>query len=110
MQLVKQLFYLNQTTLLSKSNKLKTIVSLRGKLDPPVVLAPCGTCRELLRFHYPNINVIILDESSEKHELFKIKAKYLLPFPYYKTRDKETDAFVKGTWCCKGHNDNKFKT
>ncbi len=99
---------LSQATLKSKTGKFKTIVSLRGKLEPPLVIPPCGICRELLRYHYPNINVIILDESSEKHQLKKIKSKYLLPYPYYKTRKQERNAYVKDTWCARGHYDDNF--
>jgi len=99
---------LSNANLKSKTRKFKSIVSFRGKSDPPNILSPCGICRELLRFHYPNLNVIVVDESNEKHTVFKMKAKYLLPFPYYKTRSKEKDAFTNETWCCRGHNDKNF--
>ena len=72
------------------------------------ILPPCGICRELLRFHYPDIDVILVDESTKDSKIIKIKSKYLLPFPYYKIRKKEKEAFVKETWCCRGHNDDKF--
>lgn len=61
----------------------------------------CGNCRELIKHHYPNIDVIIPDPSGKKvlqplpgsvsssaseplvvQKLVKIKAKYLLPYPY----------------------------
>jgi len=59
----------------------------------------CGNCRELIKHHYPNINIILPDPSEKKvlpplpgsgsaseplvvQKLVKIKAKYLLPYPY----------------------------
>jgi cytidine deaminase len=92
----------------SKTKKFKSIVAIRGKSNPMTILSPCGICRELLRFHYPNIDVILVDESTENHKIVKLKSKYLLPFPYYKTRQKEKNAFIKDTWCCKGHHDTMF--
>ena len=58
----------------------------------------------MLRFHYPNIKMIVLDESSENVQTKKVNVKYLLPYPYYKLREKENDALVPLQWCCKGHN------
>ena len=58
------------------------------------IKAPCGICRELLRYHFPNIyiivpknsDIILLEESELQENLVKIKAKYLLPFPYVSTK------------------------
>jgi len=48
------------------------------------VKSPCGICRELLKFFYPNIYVIVPDNDQIEH--VKIISKYLLPFPYISTR------------------------
>ena len=58
------------------------------------IKAPCGICRELLRYHFPNLHVIVpkcsdtvlLEENELCDNLIKIKAKYLLPFPYVSTK------------------------
>jgi cytidine deaminase len=73
-----------------------------------IVKSSCGACRELLRYQYPNIYVIVPDPTNEiaikkpkdiptidlssdyktfsdyikTLGLVKIKAKYLLPYPY----------------------------
>ena len=99
---------ISNATLNSKTKKFKSIVAIRGKSEPMTILPPCGICRELLRFHYPNIDVIIMDESGETDKILKLKAKYLLPYPYFKTRKKEKNAFIEDTWCCRGHYNKKF--
>jgi cytidine deaminase len=48
------------------------------------VKSPCGICRELLKFFYPNIYVIVPDNDTSQN--VKIFSKYLLPFPYVSTR------------------------
>ena len=58
------------------------------------IKSPCGICREVLRYHFPNIHVIVpkcsdtilLEENELYDNLLKIKAKYLLPFPYVSTK------------------------
>jgi len=88
----------------SKSKKYNTIVAVKGKDEPPSIIPPCGICRELLNFHYPDIYVII----QKKDELKKIKAKYLLPYPYFSTRfpDRKKKLKTNKTWCSEGL-DNK---
>lgn len=46
--------------------------------------SPCGNCRELLKHHYPNLDIIVPDlkEPENTAKLVKIKSKYLLPYPY----------------------------
>ena len=53
--------------------------------------APCGSCRELLKHHFPHVNVIVPDPSiavptplppNYIDNLVKINIKYLLPYPY----------------------------
>ena len=49
------------------------------------IKSPCGNCRELLKYHYPNLNIILYendDTELSKKSLIKIKSKYLLPYPY----------------------------
>jgi len=70
----------------SKTKKYKSIVAIKGKFQPEKIIPPCGICRELFNFHCPDIDVII---DIEKIGLRKIKAKYLLPYPYFSTRYPE---------------------
>jgi len=46
--------------------------------------SPCGNCRELLKHHYPNLDIIVpdLEDPENTDKLVKIKSKYLLPYPY----------------------------
>jgi len=46
--------------------------------------SPCGSCRELLKHHYPNLDIIVPDVRDPENykKLVKIKSKYLLPYPY----------------------------
>lgn len=46
--------------------------------------SPCGSCRELLKHHYPNLDIIVPDVTDPENfeKLVKIKSKYLLPYPY----------------------------
>jgi cytidine deaminase len=44
----------------------------------PRVLSPCGICRELLKFHSPEMSVIFVDNGDMK----KCRASDLLPGPY----------------------------
>ena len=57
------------------------------------IKSPCGICRELIRFHYPDLYIIvpkctdvITVDDINLNELIKIKAKYLLPFPYVSSK------------------------
>ena len=96
----------------NKKNKIKTIVAIKGKLvhkNLPSIIPPCGTCRELLRFNFPNAYAIILDgEDMPK----KIKVKYLLPHPYVsvsKNKKTEEKAMTNEIWCCQGHQKKSTK-
>jgi cytidine deaminase len=46
--------------------------------------SPCGSCRELLKHHFPNLDIIVPDYNNPEDidKLVKIKSKYLLPYPY----------------------------
>ena len=46
--------------------------------------SPCGNCRELLKHHFPNLDIIVpdLEDPDNTDKLVKIKSKYLLPYPY----------------------------
>ena len=48
------------------------------------VKAPCGICREVLRYHYPNLPIIVPDPITGK--FVKIISKNLLPYPYVSTK------------------------
>lgn len=48
------------------------------------VKAPCGICRELLRYHYPNLCIIVPHPITGK--FVKITSKNLLPYPYVSTK------------------------
>jgi cytidine deaminase len=48
------------------------------------VKAPCGICRELLRYHYPNLPIIVPNPITGK--FYKIISKNLLPYPYVSTK------------------------
>jgi cytidine deaminase len=57
------------------------------------IKAPCGICRELLRYHYPNLYIIVPRNSEittitkkNFNDLIKIKSKYLLPYPYISSK------------------------
>jgi cytidine deaminase len=72
----------------------KRYISLVSVSKSGKIKAPCGICRELLKHHYPNLYIIVPD--GEK--LIKIKAKYLLPFPYVMsemTEESKLDSSVK---------------
>lgn len=64
----------------NKKNYLSLVaISSKNKLK-----APCGICRELIRYHYPEIYVIVPHHKTGK--LVKVMAKYLLPYPYISTQ------------------------
>lgn len=54
------------------------------------IKSPCGICRELLNYHHPDIYVIV------QEPLKKIKAKYLLPFPYVNTEINKNSIWENG--------------
>ena len=58
-------------------------VAMRAPADDrPVVLSPCGNCRELLLTHWPEMEVIV----SANGRLVKTTARQLLPAPYVRPR------------------------
>lgn len=63
------------------STKFKSLVCITKKEK---FKSPCGSCRELLKHHYPNLDIIVPDVTDPENfeKLVKIKSKYLLPYPY----------------------------
>ncbi len=53
--------------------------------DPPVVLSPCGGCRELIRFYGDDIAVLFIQDG----QLRKARAADLLPGPYLDPKDRK---------------------
>ncbi len=73
-------------------NMTKSLPDVNGN-NTYKIKAPCGICRELLRFHYPNLYIIVprnsettLITNKNFKDLIKIKSKYLLPFPYISSK------------------------
>jgi cytidine deaminase len=61
------------------------------------IKSPCGICRELLRYHFPDLYIIVSRDfndikikESNFNDLIKIKSKYLLPYPYTSSKLPET--------------------
>jgi len=78
-----------------KNNKnFCSLVSLTRTTDKKYkIKSPCGICRELIRYHYPDLYIIvpkctdvITVDDNNFNELIKIKAKYLLPYPYISSK------------------------
>lgn len=82
----------------SRTKNYVTIVAINFKNDS--IIPPCGICRELLNLNCPNINVIIPTQDEPK----KIKAKYLLPYPYFSSKqsDKRLEAVIDHKFCVEG--------
>jgi len=75
-------------------NKFNVLVSMTKSEDGNYkVKAPCGICRELLRYHYPNMYTIVPHPISKK--LVKIMIKYLLPYPYMSSKVPEESKLDK---------------
>lgn len=73
---------LSQARIFDKNKKnYLTLVAISAKNN---IKAPCGICRELIRYHYPEIYVIVPHPKTGK--LVKVMAKYLLPYPYISTK------------------------
>lgn len=60
--------------------------------DGPVVLSPCGACRELIRFYGDRITVLFMQQG----ELRKCEARYLLPGPYLDPNDRRKHSKPNG--------------
>lgn len=70
-------------------NKIATIAAVyHSPGQEPMVVSPCGNCRELITDYSLHCFVILREPNTDK--LFKVKASELLPFKYslYKDNDK----------------------
>ena len=66
------------------------------------IKSPCGICRELLRYHYPNLYIIVpynleitIITKKNFSNLKKIRSKYLLPYPYVSSKLPEKYLRIK---------------
>jgi cytidine deaminase len=74
-------------------SKFKSLVCVTLNLK---FKSPCGNCRELLKHHYPNLDIIVIDYDAEiPNKLVKIKSKYLLPYPYQSGETREESKLDK---------------
>ena len=66
----------------AKSTQAQTLVVVAyapEQPSKPVIISPCGNCRDLLVEYLPHIAVIIQNAPSE---LLKVPIEKLLPYPY----------------------------
>ena len=76
-------------------SKFKSLVCVTLNLK---FKSPCGNCRELLKHHYPNLDIIVSDPDAEiPNKLVKIKSKYLLPYPYQSGETREESKLDKAS-------------
>lgn len=66
------------TAITQGEREFETVVAVMGK-DGAQIIPPCGNCRQIMFEYMPECEVIISVEGQNR----KIKAKELLPFPYY---------------------------
>lgn len=66
------------TAITQGEREFETVVAVMGK-DGEKIIPPCGNCRQIMFEYMPECEVIISVEGQNR----KIKAKELLPFPYY---------------------------
>ena len=66
------------TAITQGEREFETVVAVMGK-DGAQIIPPCGNCRQIMYEYMPECEVIISVEGQNR----KIKAKELLPFPYY---------------------------
>lgn len=67
------------TAISSGEREFLTIVAVEGWNEAHAPLSPCGNCRQLMLDYMPDAMVILLVEG----KLVKVKARDLLPHPYY---------------------------
>lgn len=78
------------------SENYTTIVSMiksKNKKNKYKFKGPCGICRELLRYLYPNAYIISPEHTKGIPK--KILCKYLLPFPYMSSKLKKKSILNK---------------
>lgn len=69
-----------------QESEIDTIVSVhnRNSDDEPVIVNPCGKCRQLLLEYAPSTQVLVSDKSDNK----KVSVLELLPFAYIQSQTK----------------------
>jgi cytidine deaminase len=71
------------------------------------VKAPCGICRELLRYHYPNLPILVPNPITGK--FVKIISKNLLPYPYVSTKLPENSKLTENVELVTKKSNKKIK-
>ena len=66
------------TAITQGEREFETVVAVMGK-DGAQIIPPCGNCRQIMYEYMPECEVILSVDGQNR----KIKAKELLPFPYY---------------------------
>lgn len=66
------------TAITQGEREFETVVAVMGQ-DGAQIIPPCGNCRQIMYEYMPECDVILSVEGQNR----KIKAKELLPFPYY---------------------------
>lgn len=66
------------TAITQGEREFETVVAVVGK-DGAQIIPPCGNCRQIMYEYMPECEVILLVDGQKR----KVKAKELLPFPYY---------------------------
>lgn len=66
------------TAITQGEREFETVVAVMGK-DGAQIIPPCGNCRQIMFEYMPDCDIILSVEGQNR----KIKAKELLPFPYY---------------------------
>ncbi len=76
---------ISQAHIFDKNKENYCVLTSMSNSAPYKVKAPCGICRELLRYHYPNLPIIV-PHPNIPDKLVKVISKYLLPYPYVSTK------------------------
>ena len=66
------------TAITQGEREFEIVVAVMGK-DGAQIIPPCGNCRQIMYEYMPECDVILSVDGQNR----KIKAKELLPFPYY---------------------------
>ena len=66
------------TAITQGEREFETVVAVMGN-NGAQIIPPCGNCRQIMYEYMPECDVIISVDGQNR----KIKAKELLPFPYY---------------------------